>query len=145
MSSLLDKVLDKKDNPSVETSLSPRDDQAHQLPDGSIVYDSTIAAINRVFELNPHLYKKHTHGHEFDLYNGSKRVNLNSWDQILSLVKGDWEPVTKWQVTFLREKIMELAPVMSVGSFKITNELLWDVEDAKLKRISEEDRIRTTS
>ena len=145
MSSLLDRVLDSKDNPSVETALAPTDDRPHTLPDGSVVYDSTIAAINRIFELNPHLYKRPTMGRIYELYNGSQKINLDNWNHILSLLRGDWRPASDWQTTVLREKVMEMAPVISVGSFLVSEGLVWDKADCKLKRLEEGDTIRTTS
>ena len=145
MSSLLDRVLDSKDNPSVDSVLAPQEDKPHTLSDGSVVYDSTIAAINRIFALNPHLYKRPTMGRIYELYNGSQKINLDNWTHILSLLRGDWKPASNWQATFLKEKVMEMAPVISVGSFLISDGLLWDKEAGQLKRLEEGDTIRTTS
>ena len=72
-------------------------------------------------------------------------IYLDSWNHILSLLRGDWKPASDWQATYLREKVMELAPVISVGSFLVSEGLLWDKETAQLKRIEEGDTIRTTS
>lgn len=143
MASLLDQVLDNKDNPSVEEVLSPKDDHSYKLSDGSVVYESTISAINRILGLNPHLYKKRTLG-GYELFNGRDRINLGSFQQILSLIRGDWKPVTDWQVQFLREKVVELAPEMSFSGYLISDGLFWDKEKGELKRIEKDGTIRTT-
>ena len=144
MSSLLDKVLDSKDNPTVDSTLSPKNDEAHKLADGSIVYDSTIAAINRVFDVNPHIYKKQTARGE-KIYIGQKPIKLESVYDARVLIKGDWEPKTDWQLIFFKNKILELAPEISFEGIKITDDLFWDREASILKRITEEDNIRSIS
>ena len=136
MSSLLDKVLDSKDNPTVDNALSPKDDEAHRLPDGSVIYDSTISAINRIFELNPSLHKRVTPRGE-QLYDGRTPVDIKNQSQMLRLLHGDWTPKTDWQVIFLQEKVMEIAPIYSFDCYEVTSYLLWDRDEAKLKRIKE--------
>ena len=143
--SLLDKVLDNKDNPTVDFELSPKDDKPHRAKDGSIVYDSTIAAINRIFSLNPHLNKRLSLRGNPQLFNGSKRVDLNNKHQLTELIRGDWEPKTEWQVTYLKEKVLEFAPDLSFAAYAITDDLYWDREDDKLKRVGDGDSIRTVS
>lgn len=132
--SLLTKVLDSKDNPSVESALSPREDLPHKLPDGSVVYDSTISAINRIFELNPALHKRVTSKGE-RLYDGRTPVDITNQLQMLKLLHGDWAPKTDWQVIFLQEKVMEIAPIYSFDCFEVSPYLLWDREEAKLKKV----------
>lgn len=134
MPSLLSQVLDSKDNPTADIILSPKDDAAHRLPDGSVVYDSTISAINRVFELNPSLHKR-INGREQQLYNGSKKVNLKNPLEILSLLRSDWDPKTDWQLAFFIEKVTELAPVLSFDCYNVTDYLLWDKGTQTLKRV----------
>lgn len=133
MPSLLDKVLTSKENPVADTLLSPKDDKPHTLSDGSVVYDSTIAAINRVFEINPHLYKKSSDRGE-SLYLGRERLTL-SGEQILSLLRSDWVPKSDWQLTFFKEKVMEIAPTLSFDGYAITDYLFWDKETQTLKRV----------
>lgn len=142
MASLLDKVLDNKDNPSVESELFPNDDIAHKLPDGSTVNDSTIAAINRIFELNPHLYKRLL-ASGWTLFNGDRRIDLCNRVDLMSLIRADWSPTTDWQESLLIEKVMELAPVYSRDCYIIGDGLIWDKKEAKLKRFTEKDNIRS--
>lgn len=143
--SLLDRVLENKDNPGAGASLSPMDDQPHTLPDGSVVYDSTIAAINRILEVNPHLNKRPTGiaAEPYILYNGHSPVDLTDKKTFLSLLRADWVPATPWQTAFLMEKVLELAPVYSKDCVVICDGLLWDRTDGKLKTFTERDNIRT--
>lgn len=134
MPSLLSQVLDSKDNPAADSILSPKDDTAHKLPDGSVVYDSTISAINRVFELNPYFHKR-VNGRKQQLYNGSKKVDLKKPLEILSLLRSDWAPKTDWQLAFFIEKVTELAPVLSFDCYNVTDYLLWDKDTQTLKRV----------
>ena len=138
MESLLNKVLDKKDNPAIDSVLSPKDDMPHQLPDGAIIYDSTISAINRIFRTNPNLHKRITHTGETQLYNGRDPININNQLQLLKLMHGDWTPKTEWQTVFLQEKVMELAPIYSFDCYEVAPGLLWDKGKAKLKKIKSE-------
>lgn len=137
MPSLLDQVLESKDNPSADSLLSPTDDQPHQLPDGSVIYDSTIAAINRILELNPHLHKRPTGSpsRPYQLYNGHIPVDLADKRTFLSLLKADWEPRTHYQLVFLEQKVMELAPVFSLDCILVTDTLLWDRTTGVLREI----------
>lgn len=135
MPSLLSQVLDSKDNPAADFILSPKDDTAHKLPDGSVVYDSTISAINRVFELNPFFHKR-VNGREQHLYNRNKKVDLKKPLEILSLLRSDWEPKTDWQLAFFIEKVTELAPILSFDCYNVTDCLLWDKNTATLRRVS---------
>lgn len=135
MTSLLDKVLDSKDNPSIDSSLSPKDDLPHQMADGSIVYDSTISAINRVFEMNPHLYKKQTMRGEH-LFNGPKMVRLDNPSEVTELLCGDWEPKTDWQLVFFKKKVMEYAPVLSFDGISVSDYLFWDKKTCTLRTIN---------
>lgn len=145
MASLLDQVLESKDNPSADAVLSPQSDQPHALPDGSIVYDSTIAAINRILEVNPHLHKRPTGiaAEPYILYDGHTPIDLTDKRTFLRLLRADWVPVTPWQVAFLMEKVMELAPVYSRDCIVICDGLLWDRTEGKLKTFTERDNIRT--
>lgn len=88
MPSLLDQVLESKDNPSIDSLLSPKDDQSRALPDGSVIYDSTIAAINRILSLNPHLHKRPTgiSSAPYQLYNSHTPVDLADKRTFLSLI-----------------------------------------------------------
>ena len=143
MSTLLDKVLESKDDPSSDSILSPTDDHAHKLPGGEIVYDSTIAAVNRLFEKNPNLCKRMTAPGKYELYNGRIRINLISEFEILRLVKGDWKPKTKFQLAWFYEKVFELAPTLSFEGYIISDGLYWDSNSATLKHFTEEDNIRS--
>lgn len=147
MSSLLDKVLSSKDNPAADSLLSPTDDRPHTLPDGSTVYDSTVAAINRILRLNPHLHKRSTSiaSHPYSLYNGHTPIDLTDKRTLLSLLKADWEPKTHYQLVFLEQKILELVPILSRDCIVISEGLIWDREAGKLKTYKEEDNIRTVS
>ena len=145
MASLLDKVLDNKDNPEADKALSPQVDNSHKLPDGAVVFDSTIAAVNRVFELNPNLHKRQTLAGEYELYDKNRRITLDSEYQILQLIRGDWKPRTKYQLAWFKEKVLELAPIVSFDFYAVTDSLIWDKNEAKLKRVSDDDNIRTVS
>ena len=137
MPSLLDQVLEAKDSPSADSLLAPVDDQPHTLPDGSVVYDSTITAINRILCLNPRLHKRPTSipSSPFQLYNGHTPVDLTDKKTFLSLLKADWEPQTRYQLIFLIDKVMELAPVFSRDCILVTDSLLWDRTTSALKEI----------
>lgn len=149
MGSLLDKVLASKDSPSADIVLSPKDDGAHVLPDGAVVYDSTIAAINRILELNPYLHKRLTgvRSRPYALYNQHTQVDLTDRRTLLSLLRADWAPCTHYQLVFLEQKVIELAPVLSYGGLFIPPNLLWDRESGKLKVLSDEElkELRTVS
>lgn len=141
MSSLLDKVLSNKENPSADSVLFPTDDQPHQLSDGSTIYDSTIAAINRILDMNPHLHKRPTglFSQPYQLYNGHTPIDLTDKRTLLSLLKADWEPRTHYQLVFLEQKVLELAPVFSRNCVFIPPNLLWDRESGKLKVLSDDE------
>lgn len=143
MGTLLEKVLESKDDPSSDSLLSPADDNAHKLPGGEIIYDSTIAAVNRVFEKNPNICKKIDYKGQFTLYNGRKVVNLTNELQLLRLVKGDWNPKTKFQLAWFYEKVFELAPTLSFEGYIVSDGLYWDVRTSTLKQFTEEDNIRS--
>lgn len=147
MASLLDKVLTNKDNPTADQLLSPTDDKPHTLKDGSVVYDSTIAAINRILVLNPHLHKRTTGlvNKPYQLYNGYAPVDLSDKKTFLSLLKADFEPRTPFQTAFLIDKVTELAPILSRDCIVISDGLLWDRETGKLRTYDENDNIRTVS
>lgn len=147
MPSLLDQVLKNKDNPAADSLLSPADDQPHTLPDGSIIYDSTIAAVNRILALNPHLHKRPTglQSRPYALYNSHTPIDLTDKRTLLSLLKADWEPRTKFQLVFLEQKVMELAPTFSRDCIVISDDLIWDRQTGTLKPFTEEDNIRTVS
>lgn len=149
MPSLLDQVLQNKDNPSADSLLSPIDDQPHQLPDGATIYDSTIAAINRILELNPHLHKRATGiaSQPYQLYNGHTPIDPTDKKTLLSLLRADWEPRTHYQLVFLVDKLTELAPTFSRGCIFIPPDLLWDRESGTLKQMSEDElkNLRTVS
>lgn len=137
MPSLLDKVLSSKDNPTADSLLSPTDDRPHQLPDGSVIYDSTIAAINRILELNPHLHKRNTGiaSRPYALYNGAQLVDMTDKRTFLSLLKADWTPRTKFQLVFLEQKVLELVPTFSKECILVTDYLLWDRNTGTLTEI----------
>ena len=145
MASLLDRVLDSKDNPTSDQVLAPQDDIGHKLEDGSIIYESTIAAVNRVFETNQHIYKRRAPDGEFELYNNGKQVKLDNEMQLIALIKGDWEPKSKYQLAWFKEKILELAPILSHDCYLVSDGLVWDKNDAKLKRITGKDNIKVVS
>lgn len=145
MASLLDKVLTNKDNPTADQLLAPTDDKPHTLEDGSVIYDSTYAAIERILALNPHLHKRQATFSDWVLYNGHKQVDLTNKQTFLSLLRADWTPATPWQTAFLIEQIMERVPTLSRDCFVISEGLLWDRNEGKLKTFTEEDNIRTVS
>lgn len=147
MPNLLDQVLRNKDNPSADSLLSPTDDRPHTLSDGSTVYDSTIAAVNRILTLNPHLHKRPTgiQSQPFALYNSHTPVDLTDKRTLLSLLKADWEPRTKFQLVFLEQKVMELAPTFSRDCIVISDGLIWDRQTGTLRNFTEEDNIKTVS
>lgn len=142
MGSLLDKVLSNKDNPGAELSLSPMDDKPHTMKDGSVIYDSTIAALNRILEVNPKLYKR-VEKTGVVLYNGNKRIDISVPATMVILVRGDWRPASEWQAALLRELVVEYAPELTLDQYMVTDDLIWDKNEAKLKRITEKDNIRT--
>lgn len=147
MPSLLDQVLENKDKPSADSLLSPKDDQPHTLPDGSVIYDSTIAAINRILSLNPHLHKRPTGiaSRPYELYNGHTPVDLLDKHTFLSLLKADWTPQTRFQSAYLVDKVMELAPTLSRDCLVITDDLLWDRTTGTLRKVTKGDNIHTVS
>ena len=143
MASLLDKVLNAKDSPTADSLLSPADDQPHKLEDGSVIYDSTIAAINRVFEYNPNLCKREVADHTYEMYNGRKRIDLKNEFQMLNLVRGDWTPKTKFQLALFCRLVTEIAPLFSFDGYIISDGLYWDCRTSTLKHFTEEDNIRS--
>lgn len=147
MPSLLEQVLENKSHPTADSLLSPKDDQAHKLADGSVVYDSTIAAINRILELNPHLHKRATGipAHPYALYNGNQPVDLSDKRTFLSLIKADFVPKTEYQLVLLELQVLELAPIYSRDCFIIAQGLIWDVAEARLKSFGSTDDIKTVS
>lgn len=145
MSNLLDRVLKNKDAPTADQLLSPRDDKPHALSDGSVVYDSTFAAIERILSINHRLHKRQTTFNNWALYNGHKPVDLTNRQTFLSLLRADWTPATPWQTVYLIEQIMERVPTLSKDCFVISEGLIWDREAGKLKTYKEEDNIRTVS
>ena len=146
-SSLLDQVLLSKDRPSSDTLLNPTNDTPHTLPDGSIIYDSTIAAVNRILSLNPHLHKRPSgvSSHPYDLYNSHTPVNLTDKRTFLSLLKADWLPQTPFQAVLCAKLVEEYAPTLSRDCIAITDSLLWDTRTATLRSISPDDPIATVS
>lgn len=145
MSNLLDRVLKNKDNPTADQLLAPTDDKPHTLEDGSVVYDSTFAAIERILSINPHLHKRQTTFNNWALYNGHKPVDLTNRQTFLSLLRADWTPATPWQTAYLIEQIMKRVPTLSKDCFVISEGLLWDRDQGKLRTFTEGDNIRTVS
>lgn len=147
MPSLLDQVLENKDNPSADSLLFPKDDQPHALPDGSIIYDSTIAAINRILALNQHLHKRPTgiSSSPYQLYNGHTPVDLTDKRTFLSLIHADWTPRTPHQLVLLMDYVEKYAPTFSRDCVVISNHLLWDRTTGELRSFADEDGIRTVS
>lgn len=147
MSSLLDQVLKAKDNPSADSLLNPQDDQPHALSDGSIIYDSTIAAINRVLSLNPHLHKRPTgiSSNPYELYNGHTPVDLLDKHTFLSFLKADWTPRTRYQTALVYDYVMKLAPTLSRDCILVADSLLWDRTTGTLRKVKKSDNIHTVS
>lgn len=147
MANLLDRVLSNKDNPSADQLLSPTADNPHQLPDGSIIYDSTIAAINRILALNPHLHKRATgiKSRPYDLYDGHAPVDLTDKRTFLTLVKADWTPRTPYQTILVERYVTKYAPVLSRDCLMISDGLIWDREAGALREIKKNEEIRTVS
>lgn len=147
MSNLLDRVLKNKDNPTADQLLSPADDKPHTLKDGSVVYDSTMAAIERILSINPHLHKRATGvaAEPYRLYNGHIPVDLTDKQTFFTLLRADWAPTTPWQTAFLVEQVMRRAPLLSKDCIVISEGLIWDRESGKLRNFSKIDNIRTVS
>ena len=147
MSNLLDKVLKNKDRPSVDSLLAPIDDQPHELKDGSVIYDSTIAAINRILALNPHLHKRATgiKSHPYDLYDGHIPVDLTDKRTFLTLVKADWTPRTPYQTILVERYVTKYAPILSRDCLVISEGLIWDRETGRLRKIKKNEEVRTVS
>lgn len=145
--SLLDQVLKNKDNPSPDSLLFPVDDQSHTLPDGSQIYDSTIAAVNRILSLNPHLHKRPTgiSSHPYELYNSHTPVDLLNKRTFLSLLKADWAPATPFQAVKCAELVEQYAPVFSRDKLIISDNLLWNRVTGELETYTDEDDIHTVS
>ena len=147
MGSLLDRVLTNKDNPAADLLLNASDDRCHQLPDGSVIYDSTIAAINRILALNPHLHKRPTgsSAHPYHLYDGHTPVNLTDKRTFLDLLKADWTPRTPYQAILVERYVMKCVPTFSRDRIVISEGLIWDRETATLRKIDKDEEIRTVS
>ena len=147
MGSLLDRVLTNKDNPAANLLLNASDDRCHQLPDGSTIYDSTIAAINRILVLNPHLHKRPTgsSAHPYQLYDGHTPVNLTDKRAFLTLVKADWTPRTPYQTILVERYIMKCVPTFSRNCIVISEGLIWDREAGVLRNIKKDEKVRTVS
>lgn len=147
MSSLLDQVLRNKENPSADALLAPKDDRAHTLSDGAVIYDSTVSAINRILEKNPHLHKRPTGvpSAPYALYNGHTPVSLTDRQTFLRLLKADWLPATPYQAAFLADKVLELAPTLSRDCLMVSDYLIWDREEGELRKIEDEGSIRSVS
>ena len=147
MASLLDKVLTNKDNPTADQLLSPTDDKPHTLEDGSVVYDSTFAAIERILAVNPHLHKRKTGiaAEPYRLYNGHTPIDLTDKQTFFTLLRADWSPTTPWQTAFLVEQVIKRASTLSRDCIIISEGLLWDRESGKLRTFTEDDNIRTVS
>ena len=147
MSSLLDQVLKNKDNPSSDSLLSPKDDQPHTLSDGSAIYDSTIAAINRILSLNPHLHKRPTGiaSVPYELYNGHAPVDLTDKRTFLSLLHADWTPASPHQAFLVEHYVMEYVPVLSRDKIVISDGLIWDKTTGALERFIDEDGVNIVS
>lgn len=147
MPSLLDQVLENKDNPNSDSLLSPKDDQSHTLSDGSVIYDSTIAAINRILSLNPHLHKRPSGvaSSPYELYNGHTPVDLLDKRAFLSLLKADWTPCTPYQSVLVAEYVAKYAPLLSRDCIVISDHLLWDRTTGTLRTYTDDGQIRTVS
>ncbi len=148
MSSLLDQVLSNMENPSVRSMIASHTDSQHTLSDGSVVYDSTIAAINRILSVNPHLHKRFTGMEgEYKLYNGWTPVDLDDKITFLNLLKSDWTPASPFQTAFLIKKVIELAPLLSKDCIVVPPNLLWDSSSGRLRKMTDEElsKIRTVS
>lgn len=147
MPSLLDQVLENKDNPSSDFLLNPKDDQPHTLSDGSVIYDSTIAAINRILLLNPHLHKRPsgTASSPYELYNGHTPVDLLDKRAFLSLLKADWTPRTPYQSVLVAEYVAKYVPILSRDCLVISDHLLWDRTTGTLRTYTDDDQTRTVS
>lgn len=147
MPSLLDQVLEAKNSPPADSLLSPVDDQPHTLPDGSVIYDSTIAAVNRILSLNPHLHKRSTSipSHPYELYNSHAPVNLLDKHTFLSLLKADWTPATPFQAVKCAELVEQHAPLLSRDKIVISEGLLWNRSTGELETYADKDNIHTVS
>lgn len=147
MSNLLDKVLKNKDRPSADSLLAPIDDQPHELRDGSVIYDSTIAAINRILAVNPHLHKRATgiKSRPYDLYDGHTPVDLTDKRTFLTLVKADWTPRTPYQTILVERYVTKYAPLLSRDCLMISDGLIWDRETGRLRKIKKDEEVRTVS
>lgn len=145
--SLLSQVLRSRDNPSATALLDPVNDQAHTLSDGSTIYDSTIAAIDRILSLNPHLHKRPTgvSSSPYQLYNSHAPVDLTNRRTFLSLVKADWVPRTPFQVILVERFVIKYAPVFSRDCVVVSEGLLWDRCAGKLRSFTDKEPICAVS
>lgn len=147
MPSLLDQVLSNKDNPTPDSFLNPIDDQSHTLPDGSQIYDSTIAAVNRILALNPHLHRRPTgiSSAPYQLYNSHTPVDLTDKRTFLSLIKADWTPKTPFQTVLCAQLVEEHVPTLSRDCIVVSDHLLWDRRTGTLREYTDDDHISTVS
>lgn len=145
--SLLDQVLKSKDNPTPDSLLNPIDDTPHTLPDGSTIYDSTIAAVNRILSLNPHLHRRPTgiSSAPFQLYNSHISVDLLDKRTFLSLLRSDWTPKTPFQAVLCARLVEEHTPIFSRDCIVISDHLLWDRKAGALRPYTDDDHISTVS
>lgn len=143
MPSLLDQVLERREHPQLDGP--PDEDTPHQLLDGSIVYDSTISALNRILDLNPHLHKRPTGDPScpFILFNGHQPLRVLDDRTLLGLLRADFTPKTKYQLVFLEQQLFDLAPTLSFDCFVVSEGLLWDKRTGELRTFTEADQIKT--
>lgn len=147
--SLLSRILKATETPTADSLLNPVYDEPHVLPDGTVIYESTIIAANRILSINPHLNRREVFGKDdtYELYNGDKPVDLLNRNTFYSLIRADWLPLTNFQAVLLKQLVTENAPLFSTDCFLISDYLLWDKKRGKLKVLTEEERekIRTVS
>ena len=147
MSNLLDRVLKNKDNPTADALIFPTDDKPHTLSDGSVIYDSTIAAINRILSVNLHLHKRSTGvaAKPYRLYDGHIPIDLTDRRTFLTLLKADWLPKTPYQTILVERYVLKYAPTFSKECIVISDGLIWDRNEGKLRTFKEGGNIRTVS
>lgn len=137
-SSLLDEVLANRAKQGSSIKLSPKQNKLQQLNGDIAVYDSTVAAIERVFALNPHLHRRFSGVPvtTYTLYNGHTPIDLNNKRTFLSIIKADWVPTSPYQLTFLIDCVTDSAPTLSYDAFYISEGLIWDRNTSTLRRLN---------
>lgn len=138
---LVERVLKNREAIQVEEEK----DEVFVLPDGTEVYASTLWALNRILNRNPHLHKRSTADtmRPYALYNGHVEISLEK--DLLRLIGADWKPATKFQLVFLETYLLKLVPAFSKRAVLVSHNLVWDIDTQELRYLTEDDKIATVS